>query len=414
MGNNYLSAKTSSEEAAHIAMAFYNIRGNAIPLDGEIDYNFRIKTAHKSYLLKISRPGANKDFIDFQVRLLAYLDNANVSFNYPQLIPDLMGNPYCIYKDDNQKQRFVRLLSWLPGRPWSKVNPQSESLLRQLGHEAGMLTAALSGFDHSFAHRDFDWDIAHSAWTCKYTEGFGSSQKKMLKYFQDAFETIQPDYRAFRKSLIHNDVNDNNIVVNNDWAHPSVVGIIDYGDAIYTQSINDLAVVIAYGMMGHADPLQAVRPLLMGYHEEFPLLEEELKVLYVLVGMRLVISLSKSHINKKSEPDNAYLLISEKAALESLERWMDINPDLAHYYFREACGFSAHPAEHAFKTWADKQKISIHQLLPDVDFAEVTSPDLSVGGNWLGLESEFNDTPFFGFQMNQLRQANPRTLIAGG
>ena len=116
---------------------------------------------------------------------------------------------------------------------------------------------------------------------------------------------------ALRKSVIHNDVNDNNVLVTKDLAKPKVNAIIDYGDAIHTQIINDLAVTIAYAVMGKPDPLGASIPLVKGYHSKFSLQEVELEMLYTLVAMRLAISVTKSAINRQKEPDNEYLLISE-------------------------------------------------------------------------------------------------------
>lgn len=54
--------------------------------------------------------------------------------------------------------------------------------------------------------------------------------------------------------------------------------------------INDVAVACTYAIMKHANPLEAALPIVQGYHESFPLLEEELAHLYTAIGMRLVIS----------------------------------------------------------------------------------------------------------------------------
>lgn len=94
--------------------------------------------------------------------------------------------------------------------------------------------------------------------------------------------------------------------------------------------------------MKHANPLEAALPIVQGYHESFPLLEEELAHLYTAIGMRLVISVTKSAINKEREPTNEYLCISEKGAWELLQKWYAIDREYAHVCFRKICGFSAH------------------------------------------------------------------------
>ena len=97
--------------------------------------------------------------------------------------------------------------------------------------------------------------------------------------------------------------------------NPKVEAAIDYGDAVHTQTINDVAIACAYAIMNHNDPLQASLPIVEGYHTYFPLSEDELEHLYVSIAMRLVITVTKSALNKVKEPDNAYLLISEQACL---------------------------------------------------------------------------------------------------
>ena len=103
--------------------------------------------------------------------------------------------------------------------------------------------------------------------------------------FQDKFEAYQPTYTSLRKSIVHNDPNDNNIIVTNSIVQPKAKAAIDYGDAMRTQTINDLAILCAYGTMGHQDPLEAALAFIKGYHNSFPLLEKELAHLFNAIAM---------------------------------------------------------------------------------------------------------------------------------
>ena len=64
--------------------------------------------------------------------------------------------------------------------------------------------------------------------------------------------------------------------------------------------------------------------------------------------MRLVISVTKSSINRYKEPDNKYLLISEKSAWDLLYKWSEIDSEFAYYSFRKACSLDAHPDKNKF------------------------------------------------------------------
>jgi 4-aminobutyrate aminotransferase-like enzyme len=193
-----------------------------------------------------------------------------------------------------------------------------------------------------------------------------------------------------------------------------VKAIIDYGDAIHTQVINDVAIAIAYAVMGQSDLLSAALPVLEGYHRQFPLLEEELEVLYTLVAMRLVISVCKSAINRQAEPENAYLLISEAPAWEVLKGWKKLSQDFAHYSFRKACGFSAHPGEAAFRSWVSAHPCKLSSLFPSLGKETVHTLDLSVSSTLIGDREAANDPELLQFQLERLQKEVPDKILAGG
>ena len=181
---------------------------------------------------------------------------------------------------------MVRLLSWVEGRLWSQVNPINQSLLKSLGEQAGALSSALQGFKHPMASRTFDWDLAQAAWTSRFLYLFSEEEQQILQYFQTPYQAFQDEYSQLRKSVVQNDANDNNVIVSENLLDPEVNAIIDFGDAVHTQLINDLAISIAYAVMGKPDALSAALPLVKGYHEKFPIMEKELEFLYVLAANR--------------------------------------------------------------------------------------------------------------------------------
>ncbi|TYA59080.1 aminotransferase class III-fold pyridoxal phosphate-dependent enzyme [Formosa maritima] len=408
----YSNLKIHSQQAKEIAKNLYNIEGNVKVLPGELDFNFLVETNSESYILKISRPDEDLSYLEFQQEMLLLVLKREP--NSPKVFSDIHGNSISSIKDDHGNTRFVRLLSWIDGRLWSSVNPIKNDLLFSLGNEAGKITKALTGFEHSKAERQIDWDIAHAEWTFKYLGLFSEEQKTIVSYFQKQFEAFQKEYNNLRKSVVHNDANDNNILVSSDLINPEVIAIIDYGDAIYTQTINDLAVAIAYAIMGNPDLLSATLPIVSGYHNQYTLLEEELKYLYNLVAIRLIISVTKSALNKQKEPDNTYLLISEKPAWDVLKRWKDVDENLAYYSFRSACGFTAHPNENEFKLWTQKQDVSLNDFFPTLDFNHIHTIDMSIGSTWLGSEREYNDLELTTFKINRLQAEKPKALFAGG
>ena len=295
--NNYTDIKISIPQAEQILFQLYGIKGKASELPGEIDFNFRIKVKDgEGYILKISRPNEDENYLDFQAKILQHVETNGKNLIAPKVINDTNGNSISEIDDELGNNRKVRLLTWVPGRIWSSVNPQLNDLRFSLGEQCGLITKALQGFSHPEANRDFVWDVAQSLWTKDQLHLFKGTEKEILSFYINRFEASKTQYDTLRKAVIHNDANDNNVVVSSDLINPKVVAAIDYGDTIHTQIINDLAITCAYTIMHHNDPLEAALPIVKGYHSTFPLQEAELQYLYDAIAMRLVISVTKSAI----------------------------------------------------------------------------------------------------------------------
>ncbi|MCD8405464.1 aminotransferase class III-fold pyridoxal phosphate-dependent enzyme [Tenacibaculum dicentrarchi] len=412
---DYNQIKIANQQAEEILLKTYNIKGTATELPGELDFNFRIKTlSSEGYILKISRPKEDENYLDFQQKLLQYVAKNNAEIIAPKVIKDTEGNVISTIIDAFGNVRKVRLLTWISGRVWSSVNPQLDSLRFSLGEQCGLLTKALHGFEHPQAKREFVWDVAQSLWTLKHINLFENEQKEIITYYQKQFQNNKTSYDSLRKSVVHNDANDNNVIVSKELVNPTVKAAIDYGDAIYTQVINDVAIACAYAIMNHNEPLESALHIVKGYHQNFPLQEKELAHLYDAIAMRLVISVTKSAINKIEEPNNKYLLISEKPAWEVLKKWREIHPDFAEYNFRIACGFSAHPNEKKFENWSLKHTFSLENLFPTVQKNSIFPIDLSISSKWIGHEKEANNLALFQFKIDELQKENPTKIIGGG
>lgn len=413
----YNMSQSTTEQASKTAFEYFNIKADATKLNGYADENFLLKTASgEKFLLKISSDmpansvEENREHLDFQVQILKYLSTKKYAVSLSEVVPNKEGKPIASI----QNSKTARLLTWLPGRLWATVNPKTESLRNSLGEAAGNLTTALQDFEHPAAHQKLDWDLANSAWTNAHLNNFSGEQKKMLQYFQNRFEKIQTTYLNLPKSIVHNDLNDYNILVSEDLSNPKVTGFIDFGDSVYTQTINDLAIVLAYAAMSLPDPLSAALEVIKGYNKHYKSSEKELECLYVLVGMRLAITVTNASLKKAEFPNDEYFVISEKPAWELLEKWFQVNENFAYYSFRNACGFSAHPLEKKFETWAKSKQITLKTIFPNVASEKIVNLDMSVGSTFLGNLSEYNDPEISKFKLKQFQKQHPKTILLNG
>ena len=138
ISNNQISIKEAEDVLYHT----YGISGTASKLPGYADYNFRIKVENKNaYILKISRPDANEDFIMFLQEILLHLEHNAPDLIAPRIISDKSGNYTAEVLDDQNNKRKIRLLNWVDGRIWVDVNPRLDDLRYSLGEACGRITS---------------------------------------------------------------------------------------------------------------------------------------------------------------------------------------------------------------------------------------------------------------------------------
>lgn len=213
--------------------------------------------------------------------------------------------------------QLVRVLTYLPGVPLGTVESPSAELLYDLGRRLGQLSGALVGFDHPAAHRDFYWDLAKGA---HILTDFGSRIKTdwlremVLSYGKNLCLSVE----KLRRSVIHGDVNDYNVVV--DEEKNEVVGLIDFGDMVYSYTVGDLAIAVAYVILGKADAFATAAPVIEGYRGEFELTKDELEALWSLVRLRLCMSVCIAAHQQAQQPQNEYLGISQALIAETLPK----------------------------------------------------------------------------------------------
>ena len=286
----------------------YGIRGTAQPLPSERDQNFLITAdTGEKFVLKVFNPGEWKTVAAAQNWVLKHLSQ-RVSF-CQSVITGLSGRML-----GNWDGQWVRLLTYLPGVPLAEIRPHTPGLLHDLGRKLGQLTRALADFDYYAVHRDFHWDLANgNRVVSEYAELVADNRLREL-VLKCRFE---PDH-GLRRSVIHGDPNDYNVLVDPD--NMTVSGLIDFGDMVYSYTVADLAIAIAYVVLGADDYKEAAREVIGGYESEFTLLDEERDALWPLVRLRLAMSVCLAAHQRQQQPENEYLGISQKAIEETLPR----------------------------------------------------------------------------------------------
>ncbi|MEN0005619.1 MAG: aminotransferase class III-fold pyridoxal phosphate-dependent enzyme [Bacteroidota bacterium] len=375
----------------------YHLVGTLTPLNGEIDLNFKLHTTQgDSFLVKLNAAHSTSAPIDLQNALLLHLAEQDCPIQYPQLLPTTTGHLLLKIQLD-QEVMILRVFTWLEGRLYAAVQPKSSALLANLGAACAHLSNALAGFNHPTAHRSYWWNPSELLLVEPHLPLLKNEDHlQWIQHFMALFRSQSKALAKCPKGVNHNDLNDYNIIVSDDQEHPNIIGFIDFGDAIYTHRINELAITLAYALMDKARPIEAALPLIEAYHKLAPLQEEELAVLLSLIAARLIISLTTSTKNLQEQPENTYLQVSNAPAWRLLEQLYHTPPAYAHYAFRAACGMEPCPKAELFRTFVQMQKHTFEQVVP-VDWKNdaVCRLDLSVGSLDLGNNPNFEDDDRF-------------------
>lgn len=386
----------------------YQLEGHLSPLPGEVDLNYHlIDSNHQSYLVKVSTPLPDLEWNDFQDQLLNRMNRLPLKVTTHQLIPNQGGATYTQLGD-----RIVKIYTWVPGTVVAKISPHTPEFLNAIGNELGTITAGFQTFDHPKAHRKYIWDLGQFIdIPFPDSDAFGQPLGAAIHHFRTLYhQKVTPQLPHLRQSIIYNDANDYNLLANIHQGQAALSGIIDLGDAVYSHTINDLAIACAYMIFGKKNPLRAAAAVVKGYHESFPLQPIELELLFPLIAARICTTLYVGWKNIQENPSNEYLQISQQDASETLLRLQAIDSEWAHYVFREACGMEPCPKKAAFDQWLATQPV-FAPILPNLKTDEV---DLSVGSSTLGHFNNYLDDESFTQRIQEIFKEKNADLLIGG
>jgi len=310
-------------QAATIANDVYGISGVVKELPSERDQNFLFTAdTGERFVLKIANSLEQRALLEAQNEAMRHLQT-RVDF-CPRVVKAQSGESIA-QVSTKTAPHYVRLVTFIPGLPLANVN-QSSDVLVDLGKKLGQLTRALSDFDQEAFHRDFHWDLANGLNVIREYELLvtDASLRLQLDSCVLRFENVVlPRLARLRRSIIHADANDYNVIVDDE----RIAGIIDFGDMVYSYTVGELAISLAYVVLGKEDPLECASKVAAAYLSEWMLTEDEIDSLWTLMLMRLCMSVCLAAFQQSQKPDNQYLDISQQSIRQSLPLLLEIDLD---------------------------------------------------------------------------------------
>jgi 4-aminobutyrate aminotransferase-like enzyme/Ser/Thr protein kinase RdoA (MazF antagonist) len=349
----------SVADAERIAWECYGQRGVATRLPSERDQNFLIEPHDGERLvLKIANALDHRALLEAQQHVLAVLEQRGLSS--PRVICSTSGEALVEVSDVSGKRHLSWAISWLPGMLLAGIRHRSPTLLEALGAAIGQLSAALEAVEHPALERDFYWDLARAperiaaARPHIVDETLGAAIDKTLALTR---RYVVSRARELPRSVIHNDLNDHNILISGADQTGSltnfdrVTGIVDFGDMLYGWRVADLAIAGAYAMLDSDDPLATLAALVRGAATTIHFEDAELDVLFALSCLRLALSAAIAIEQQQARPENDYLGVSQAAIRRTLPRLVDVPYELATAVVREAAGREPIPRAERLRRW---------------------------------------------------------------
>ncbi len=378
--------RLSGARAEEFAEAVWGVRAEARELPSERDQNFLLMgPSGQRHVLKLSNSAEPLEVVALQSAAAAALADAGLPYGFPRPLPTTAGELVANAADAGH-DGFARLLEHVPGRPLGETRPHGAALMRELGEMLGRVDLVLAGLDAPAADRPLVWRPESAAELIhEHLEAIEDPVRRALvAECADRCQTsIDRASGELRRSIIHHDANDANVLVR---AGPlpegeiRIAGLVDFGDMVRSWTVAEPAVACTYAGLGKKDPVAAWEPLVAGYHSAYPLTEPEVEVLGDLIRLRLCLSVVISAVRSAHDPDNEYLIVSQAPAWALLERLCrTAEAALVRYRLRRACGLPPHPASRdVSQRLRDRAAEAAPLVSPDPRQARTLVLDLSV------------------------------------
>ena len=292
----------------------FGIRGEHTPLPGEVDENTRIHGSDgRDYLLRISPLGTDAEALIFRQSVLEAVSGVGVAT--PTTIQTVEGGSWA-HLDDG---RIAHLYSWVDGVAYSEAGRPPE-LAHEIGVATGLIVNALAGFLPGPQPSGFLWDLSDAGRIIR--EHLGTiddpRRRRLIELALDRYDVI--GFGGVPRQVVHNDLNDENVLVRDGV----LSGVIDFGDAIETVRVAELAIACTYAMLDQDNPVGVATDVISGYRSVAPLEAAEADALLDLILARLATSVAVSASRGGANPHHT---ISEDLAWDLLERLLTSDVD---------------------------------------------------------------------------------------
>lgn len=325
--------KVDKNVAVDLVQRMYGLKvKHIVELNAYDDKNFHVvckedfdnpwisEVARDGYVLKVTNSLDSKktSFVGGQTDLLIFLNENGISCPFP--VKNLKNRFYSLEMfEGGTWKHIVRLLTYKPGGILDHVEI-SDELLADVGQFTAKLDESLKKFHHPAyeEHRTL-WMLGAVPKLRDFLYAVKDADKRLIvNEVIDKFEVdVLASLDQLEAGIIHGDINEQNIIV--DETGNKVSAVLDLGDSQKSYLIFELAIATCY-MILKAKDIARGKYLLEGYQRVRKLPEVEKKILKICVCARLCQSLVLGAYSHLNDPQNEYLLLTQKSGWSLLEK----------------------------------------------------------------------------------------------
>jgi Ser/Thr protein kinase RdoA (MazF antagonist) len=205
--------KFTDSEIQEIARVHYNLDCQIKALNGYDEENYLLSSIDSKFILKVATEEHGFHLLDAQVAVSKHLRSKDKAYKIQAYLVNEKGEEITTLVKNDQKH-FIRILSFLEGEFWVDKKDRKEELNQDLGSFVGKMDADLVGFQHTATLRYYEWDLRNTLDARRNLHHIKSHEnRRIVSYFLLQFEMeVLPILHTLRSSVIHNDVNDYNVL----------------------------------------------------------------------------------------------------------------------------------------------------------------------------------------------------------
>lgn len=302
----------------------YDFSGEISRLAGENENYLIKKNDGTCFVLKLADDDTTAGMIEIEHIATERLIDAKLDVSLPRVILTRTGSVQACLMTKDRKEIRGRLLEFVQGKAWCDALPATNEQLEDLGSIIAQMNTAMSFIIYPDSKKTHHWDLAEADQHRPQIPLIDRPERRqILEWVFHLYAAVaMPLFKSLPKSLIHGDINDDNVLVTDG----RVSGILDFGDCLANPTICDLAIALAYHTLDEDNPLEAAASIIGAYHKVRPLSVDEMTVIFPLMCTRLAVSVIISAQRKKNDPTRESWFVSEERAWKKLEVFSTTGP----------------------------------------------------------------------------------------